>query len=159
MVRLTLWSAGKGGKIAKKHRVCGILIMALWFACIISMAFGTSYFDVKGYNIGSISTVAMIIFFCGVTSFIPFIAYSVIHYSNRALRRNHKFTLEIIENTERYKFDGIDTSKIVFGDKSGIVLSPDRQAYDDWSFFYKIESLGDFYEAKRLLGVDEQEEG
>lgn len=155
MVRFTLWSAGKSGKIAKKHRGYGILLMVLWFACIISMAFGTSYFDVNGYDIGSISTVAMIIFFCGVASFIPFIAYSLIHYSNRALHRNHKFTLEVIENTERYKLDDADMSKIVFGDKSGIVLSSDKQAYDDWSFFYKLESLGDFYEAKRLLGVDE----
>ena len=63
------------------------------------------------------------------------------------------FTIEILTNEERNSHRYINTGDIVFGDKHGIVISHNKQAYDDLTLFYGFDSLYDFYDAKEKVGV------
>ena len=152
-MKATFWSAGKDGRIAKLSIFAYSLLALLWLISLISIAFGTSYFEVNGKDLGAFSMVCMLLFFSIITSFIPFLSINMVKMSYKALKRNTRFTIEILTNEERNSHKYINTGDIVFGDKHGIVISHNKQAYDDWTLFYGSDSLYDFYDAKEKVGV------
>ena len=150
-MKITLWSAGKDGKIAKTYKRCGYVIFILWVVSVVSILCNGPYIENSVNRV--IESLMFGIFFVVITSFIPFLALYTIHTSKECMNRNTKFTVEVIENVDRFHRSDIKASSIVYGDTHGIVISNNPEAFDDWSFFYKVDSLYDFYEVKDELGV------
>lgn len=132
-MKLTLWSAGENGNIAKKYMAFSILGIALWVLAIISIANGGPYTEYAKYPIAE--GIIVTLFFMAITFFIPFIAINMVIASKRALGRNMQFTIEVIKHTEQDKILSTNPDMIVFGDKDGIVITDNPQAYNDWACF------------------------
>lgn len=150
-MKITLWSAGENGKIAKTYKICGYIIFILWIIAVISIICNGPYV-VNSIN-PKLESLMFGIFFVVITSFIPFLALATIHISKECIKRNTKFTVEVIKNVDRFRRNDIRASNIVYGDVHGIVVSNNPKAFDDWNFFYKVDSLYDFYEVRDKLGI------
>lgn len=148
-MKLTLWSAGENGNTAKKNIAFSILMLLLWFVAVISIVNGGPYIEYPEFGKGEGLVVALL--FMVITFFIPFIAINMVIASKRALARNMQFTVEVIKHTEQDKILSTNPDMIVFGDKDGIVITDNLQAYNDWACFYTADSIYDFFVLKDRL--------
>lgn len=154
-MKITLWSAGKNGKIAKERMLFSLTLIALWVAALIAIAANGPYIEYSDYTIAEnmhiMDTVIVTLLFMCLTFFLPFIEINMAIRCSKALNRNVEFNLEIIKHTELDKLSNLNTNMIVFGDKEGIVVTDNLQAYNDWNCFYSINTTYDLYELKHQM--------
>ena len=135
---LEVWSAGDKGKLGKSFKIMGYIIVILWVCAIASCMYA-----VWRDSASLVQTAGGTLFFIMVSFFLPLIGVGIISSSKKSIARNTKFTMELIPMNV---FKNTDDTKdsIVFADKTGVVLSNNKQAYEDWSFFYTLNDFSDF---------------
>ena len=135
----SLWSAGENSCRAREQIRVGLTILALWLILGTITIITVS----QVAEIDTLGRLGISILYTLITADIIAMAYSRIKEAYKRGNRNRRFTIKILNHRE-YESQNIDDMLIVYSGINSVAICEDKQAVDDYIYFYRVKSLEDF---------------